>query len=109
VVVLSPGLEVEVWSDKAQDLWGLRNDEVAGQPFLELDIGLPVARLDEPIRQCLDGGDGDGVQTVLDGVNRRGRPIRCKVTCTRLMDGPGVAGVILLMEEQAGAAAARPS
>jgi two-component system, chemotaxis family, CheB/CheR fusion protein len=101
VVVLNPVLEVEVWSDKAHDLWGLRSDEVEGQPFLALDIGLPVEQLQKPIRQCLDGSP-QGATMVFDGVNRRGRPIRCQVTCSRLLDGPGVAGVILLMEEVSG-------
>ncbi|HYX22760.1 MAG TPA: CheR family methyltransferase [Thermoanaerobaculia bacterium] len=100
VVVLGPNLEVEVWSDKAQELWGLRGEEVQGQPFLGLDIGLPVAALQEPMRQCLDGSP-EGVEVRVDGVNRRGRAVRCRVTCTRLGDGSGPPGVILLMEEDA--------
>jgi len=76
----------------------LRGDEVVGQPFLSLDIGLPVEELREPIRQSLDGSP-QGTETILDGVNRRGRPIRCRVTCTRLDNGPAAAGVIVLMEE----------
>jgi len=99
VVVLNPGLKVELWSDKAQELWGLRGEEVLGEPFLALDIGLPVGTLARPIRDCLDSGP-KGSTILLDGVNRRGHPIRCKVTCTRLGEGPGPAeGVILLMEE----------
>jgi two-component system, chemotaxis family, CheB/CheR fusion protein len=100
VIVLSPGLEIEVWSDKARDLWGLRDDEVQGKPFFSLDIGLPLEQLRDPIRHCLNSGP-DGTEMVLDGVNRRGRPIKCQIICTRLgADGRG-AGVILLMEEEA--------
>jgi two-component system CheB/CheR fusion protein len=98
VVVLGPDLKVEVWSDKAQELWGLRRDEVQGQPFLGLDIGLPVDRLEAPIRACLESGPR-GVQVAVDGINRRGRATRCEITCTRLDDGAGRAGIILLMEE----------
>jgi two-component system CheB/CheR fusion protein len=99
VVVLNADLVVEIWSDKAQELWGLRGDEVQGEPFLSLDIGLPVERLAKPIRDCLDSGP-NGTGILLDGVNRRGRRIRCQVSCTRLGEGPGPAdGVILLMEE----------
>jgi two-component system CheB/CheR fusion protein len=99
VVVLNADLKVELWSDKAQELWGLRGAEVQGQPFLSLDIGLPVEKLAQPIRDCMiSGPNGNGI--LLDGVNRRGRPIHCQVTCTRLGEGPGpVNGVILLMEE----------
>jgi two-component system CheB/CheR fusion protein len=98
VVVLDEALRVRVWSEKAREMWGLRADEVQGEPFLDLDIGLPVARLAEPIRSCLDSGP-QGTQLALHGINRRGRTIQCEVTCTRLGDGTGTAGVILLMEE----------
>ncbi len=98
VVVLDRDLQVEVWSDKAQELWGLRDEEAKGQPFLSLDIGLPVERLREPILQCMNSGPR-GNQMMLEGVNRRGRPIRCEVTCTRLGDGPVAEGAIVLMEE----------
>jgi len=99
VVVLNADLVVEIWSDKAQELWGLRAEEVQGQPFLSLDIGLPVEGVAQPIHDCLESGPNGNV-VLLDGVNRRGRPIRCEVTCTRLGEGPGPAdGVILLMEE----------
>jgi len=107
VVVLSPDLKVELWSDKAHELWGLRGDEVQGQPFLSLDIGLPIQDLAQPIRDCLDSGP-NGTTILLDGVNRRGRPIHCQVSCTRLGEGPGPAdGIILLMEEAFEAAPAR--
>jgi two-component system CheB/CheR fusion protein len=101
VVVLNPELGVEVWSEKAQELWGLRSDEVQGQPFLDLDIGLPVTELEGPIQRCLDSGP-QSAELVLEGVNRRGRAIRCRITCARLADGAGPPGVILLMEEVSG-------
>ena len=38
---------------------------------------------------------------VLDATNRRGRPIRCKVTCLPLIvTSKEVDGVIVLMEQQ---------
>ncbi|MFL6231645.1 MAG: CheR family methyltransferase, partial [Thermoanaerobaculia bacterium] len=108
VVVLNAELEVEVWSEKAQELWGLRDGEVQGQPFLGLDIGLPVESLRDPIRDTLANGRAHGIQVTLDGVNRRGRPLTCMITCTPLIVGPGPAGVILLMEEMPGGTAAEP-
>jgi two-component system CheB/CheR fusion protein len=98
VVVLSPSLEVEIWSEKAQELWGLRSEEVQKQPFFDLDIGLPLEELREPVRECLTSGPQGNLVEVA-GINRRGKPIRCLVTCTRLADGTGPAGVILLMED----------
>ncbi|MEA2603023.1 MAG: two-component system, chemotaxis family, CheB/CheR fusion protein [Acidobacteriota bacterium] len=106
VVVLNRRLEVEIWSHKAQELWGLRSEEVQGQPFLDLDIGLPVDQLREPLRSCLDS-DPEGTELLLDGVNRRGRPVQCLVSCTRLGDGTSRAGVILLMEEVSGESGVR--
>jgi len=38
----------------------------------------------------------------LEAVNRRGKPMHCRVRCSPLK-GKGVHGVILLMEELAGA------
>lgn len=98
VVVLNKDMTVLVWSHRAEDTWGLRPEEVAGKQFLNLDIGLPVMELQQPIRDCLNGTPSKTM--VLDAVNRRGKPFRCAVTCTPL-DGSddGVGGVILMMEE----------
>jgi two-component system CheB/CheR fusion protein len=106
VVVLNPALEVEVWSEKAQELWGLRAGEVQGQPFLNLDIGLPVDELRQPILACMNGGPPTA-ERLLDGVNRRGRALRCQVTVARLNGGTDD-GLLLLMEEVAGESAPLP-
>jgi two-component system CheB/CheR fusion protein len=98
VVVLNDEIKIEVWSHKAQDLWGLRSEEVTGQSFLDLDIGLPVAELRQPILDCLQDGK-QAQEMLLEGVNRRGRAISCRVTCTPLGNGRRPNGVILLMEE----------
>ncbi|MBV9850941.1 MAG: PAS domain-containing protein [Armatimonadetes bacterium] len=98
VAVVDPDLQVLVWSRHAEDMWGLRADEAQGKHFLNLDIGLPVDRLRQPIRACLMGQATEDV--VLDAINRRGRPIRCRVTCNPLLgSGDDMGGVILLMEE----------
>ena len=44
VAVLDTELCVEVWNQKAVDLWGVRDDEVRGVHFMMLDIGLPCRR-----------------------------------------------------------------
>ena len=62
-------------------------------------MGLPVERLRPALQACLSG-DSAIEQVMLDDVNRRGKTIRCTVTCTPLMGGKNeVRGVILLMEE----------
>ncbi|MEB3336016.1 MAG: PAS domain-containing protein [Leptolyngbyaceae bacterium] len=99
VVVLDPDLCIQIWSTKSQDMWGLQVEEVEHQHFLNLDIGLPVELLRRVIRECLAGHTAFQ-EITLEAVNRRGKLIQCKVTCTPLY---GVArkieGAILIMEE----------
>ena len=72
----------------------------SGQHLLSLDIGLPVEKLRRPIRNAL-AGNTEGNEVVLDATNRRGRAIRCKVTCLPLIvTSKDVQGVIVLMEQQ---------
>ena len=100
VVVLDRELHVVAWNPRAEDLWGLRADEVRSQNFLNLDIGLPTEQLRAGIRACLSG-DGDHMEQVVPATNRRGRAIVCRVTASPLTGShKEVRGVILLMEEQ---------
>jgi two-component system CheB/CheR fusion protein len=106
VVVVDRQLHVLIWNYRAEDLWGLRDDEVNGKSLLNLDIGLPVRQLEGPVRRLLHGESKDE-RIELDARNRRGRSIHCRITCTPLgsdKDG-GVPGVVLLMSdgEQSGA------
>jgi two-component system CheB/CheR fusion protein len=105
VTVLDKDLMVLVWNNRAEELWGLRSEEVQGKQFLNLDIGLPIGDLRAMIRDTLRGdgdGDGDGVKPKsVEAVNRRGKSIQCRVTCMPLTGGDdGPRGVILLMEDK---------
>lgn len=99
VVVVDRNLAVQVWNQQSEDLWGLRADEVQGENFLNLDIGLPVQQLRQPIRDCLAQAETSEAIT-LDATNRRGKAIRCKVSCTPLLSAGEneVRGVILVVE-----------
>ncbi len=100
VVVLDRQLTVQVWNARCEDLWGLRSDEVRGESFLGLDIGLPVDQLWGPIRACLDGGAGDA-EVALTARDRRGRDFVCRVRCRPFNLAQGTAdGVVVLMEGQ---------
>jgi two-component system CheB/CheR fusion protein len=103
VAVVDRELRLLAWSHQAEDLWGLRPEEVAGQHLLNLDIGLPVERLRPALKACL-AGDSAFEQVALEAVNRRGKPLHCTVTLTPLLGSQGtIRGVILLMEEAAAA------
>ena len=100
VVVLDAELLVRSWNSGAEELWGLRADEVRNQPFFNLDFGLPVASLRDIVQQCLTSGRRAGPVQVA-AINRIGRSITCMVTCSPLKDkndGNGD-GAVLLMEE----------
>jgi two-component system, chemotaxis family, CheB/CheR fusion protein len=100
VVVLDPDLRVLVWNHGSEDLWGVRQDEVQGQHFLNLDIGLPVDQVRPALRQAMSGENGAGT-TLVDATNRRGRPVRCRVTCSPLVASDrSVRGVIVVVEPQ---------
>ena len=70
VVVLDPELRVRAWNAASADLWGVREEEAENLHFLNLDIGLPVDRLSQPLRSALQGEVSDHV---LPARNRRGR------------------------------------
>ncbi len=101
VAVVDRELNVLVWNARAEDLWGLRAEEVTGRSFVGLDIGLPVARLVPALRASL-AGDQEVGEVVVDAVNRRGRRIVCRVTSTPLVGrtDEGPRGAIVLMTEQ---------
>lgn len=100
VVVVDHDLRIQVWSSRAEDLWGLRPSEVEGKNFLALDIGLPVEQLKASLRACL-AQEGEFFMTQLTATNRRGKTIQCRVICTPLhgVDKEQAQGVILLMED----------
>jgi two-component system CheB/CheR fusion protein len=96
VVVLGTEMEVRAWNRQAEDLWGLRSDEVANQHFLNLDIGFPVESLRGPIRSLL-AGRTERDQLTCPAVNRRGRPVTCTVSLSQLAGAGTTRGVILVM------------
>jgi two-component system CheB/CheR fusion protein len=97
VVVLGTEMEVRAWNRQAEDLWGVRSDEVVDQHFLNLDIGFPVEKLRGPIRSLL-AGRSERDQLTSPAVNRRGRPIECTVSVSQLVGAGTTRGVILVMD-----------
>jgi two-component system CheB/CheR fusion protein len=99
LVVIDRAMRISVWNDQSAELWGVRTDEAPGQHFLNLDIGLPVEELRQPIEAVLSGSV-NGERVELHATNRRGREFRCEVSLTPLANRDRqIRGVILLMEE----------
>jgi two-component system, chemotaxis family, CheB/CheR fusion protein len=99
VAVVDRNLNVRIWNRQAENLWGLRSDEVLNQSFLTLDIGLPVEALPVPFRSILDGKTG--VETrCLEAVNRRGKKFTCQVVCNPLLTlEKNCQGLVIVMEQ----------
>jgi two-component system CheB/CheR fusion protein len=100
VVVLSPELHILIWNRKAEDMWGLRFDEVFSQHFMSLDIGLPIEQLRQPLRAILNS-EVENHELKMNARNRRGKAIECQIMLTPLNNSTSnIQGVILLMEER---------
>lgn len=97
-VVLDGGMRVQLWNERAADLWGPRSDEVVGQPFFDLDVGLPVKDLRNMVRAVV-GGKPAHDETTVEAVSRTGRNIKVRVVAYTLSDGERAGGVVLVMEE----------
>src|SRR3954453_9409348 len=78
VVVIDRDYTVQLWNAMSDQLWGLRAEEAEGKNFMELDIGLPVQELSEPLARAL-GGPTEPIEERIDAINRRGQPITCLV------------------------------
>jgi len=98
VVVLDGNLLVRSWNKGAEELWGLRADEVRNQPFFNLVFGLPTAGIQGVVQECLATGKRTGPIHVA-AINRIGRSITCTVTCSPLKSNGAGEGAVLLMEE----------
>ena len=98
VVVLDSDLLVRSWNKGAEQLWGLRTDEVRNQAFFNLVFGLPTGEMREIVQQCLATGRRTG-PVQLAAINRIGRSINCTVTCSPLKSNGAGEGAVLLMEE----------
>jgi two-component system CheB/CheR fusion protein len=96
--VLDKTMHVQVWNERAVDLWGMRSDEVIGKSFFDLDIGLPAEQLRALIRAGA-GGTPIHDELVVTATTRKGRQIRCRVIAHTLGNGDQSTGVVLVMEQ----------
>src|SRR6266540_2308798 len=103
VTVLDDDMRILVWNQRAEDLWGIRQDEVQGKHFFNLDIGLPLDQILPAVRAVLSGaGEPSPRGLSLAATNRRGRHITCQVTCSPLVGtDEHVRGAIVMMEQDA--------
>jgi two-component system CheB/CheR fusion protein len=97
VAVVDRDLRVQMWNDRARDLWGVDIDQVRGRHLFNLDIGLPVGELRAALRASVAGAKSE--EQRLHARDRRGRDVVCRVRTAPLADVSGaVAGAIVMME-----------
>ena len=100
MIVVDRDMRIAVWNRACEELWGLRMDETVGKALTALDIQLSMEVIKPMIGKAFVDPDTTG-DTIVDAVNRRGRPARVRVTCTAFRSSEGSAnGALLLMEAQ---------
>lgn len=97
VIVLDSELQARSWNRGAEELWGLRSDEVIRKDFFGLDFGLPTDGLRGVIELCNETGHR-ATHVEVEAMDRRGRPFDALVSCAPL-GRPG-GGVVLLIEKR---------
>ncbi len=101
IIVVDTDLKVCSWNRGSESVWGLREEEATDRSFAELDIGLPVHQLAPAVRAVIDGGES--VDMEVGAVERRGRPIRCRVRITSLVYPDRAShGAVLVVEVTGG-------
>jgi two-component system CheB/CheR fusion protein len=100
VAVVDPDMMIKVWNHRAEDLWGVRSDEVLNTPLSKLDIGLPLAEVRQMLHSTLTDGN-HAQERKIPATSRKGRKILCKVTVTpiRRPNHPDPLGGIIMMED----------
>jgi two-component system CheB/CheR fusion protein len=99
LVVVDREMRVTAWNRGCENMWGLRTEEVVGNSFSELDIGIPVAELKPLIGNAFVDSEASGDITV-EAVNRRGRNITVRVTVSSFQGGTDtISGALLLMQD----------
>jgi two-component system, chemotaxis family, CheB/CheR fusion protein len=100
MVVVDREMRIVVWNRGCEELWGLRADETTDSLLTSLDIGLPMAEIRPLIGNAFVDPASVG-EVIVKAVNRRGRQIGVRATCTAFRSGDDrVSGALLLMEVQ---------
>ncbi|MEM7769083.1 MAG: CheR family methyltransferase [Cyanobacteria bacterium P01_A01_bin.37] len=99
VMVLNSQCKILRWNPEAENLWGLSGKRVQDKSFFELDLGLPVNELRDPVYQCLKGSI-DQYELVLNATLPQGRSIQCRIQLHPLVSlDQEQEGIILLVEK----------
>jgi len=96
MIVLDQKHAIQSWNRWSENSWGLRAEEVAGTSFETLDIGLPVHLLRDAMAS-VQARREEQAEQIIEGMDRRGRRILCRVTISGLRDEDGEGNGLVLM------------
>lgn len=99
IIVIDANHRIQSWNRWSETNWGLPAQEVIGVSFDTLDIGLPMHELRDALA-TVQGGRQEQDERELEGVDRRGRRILCRVRLSALLDKEGGRhGVVLVFQD----------
>jgi two-component system, chemotaxis family, CheB/CheR fusion protein len=99
IIVIDQRHDIQSWNRWSESTWGLRAEEVVGSNLDALDIGLPVHQLRDTLA-AVQSGREEQAEKMLEGVDRRGRRILCRVRVSGLMDEHGGNhGLVLVLQD----------
>jgi two-component system CheB/CheR fusion protein len=97
IIVADRELRVTSWNRWNENMWGMRRDETKGRSLLSLDVGLPLARIEDQLRRVLATGEPERVE--LAAVDRRGRSIHYQMIVSPLrLNGAEITGLVIASE-----------
>jgi two-component system CheB/CheR fusion protein len=85
IIVIDRKHNIQSWNRWSENTWGLRAEEVMGTDFDALEIGVPLQQLQDSFA-AIQAGRAPSVDRELEGVDRRGRRILCRVRISALLD-----------------------
>ena len=98
VIVVDENQIVRSWNRWSENIWGLRGEETVNHNLATLDIGLPLQQLETAVQSVIAGGEA--VEMQVDAVQRRGRPIHCRVRVSPLLyEDRASHGAVLFVDE----------
>ncbi|MDT5071458.1 MAG: two-component system, chemotaxis family, CheB/CheR fusion protein [Mycobacterium sp.] len=100
MIVVDREMRVVEWNRGSEELWGLRSAETLGVSLTSLDIGLPITELKSLIGNAFVDAEAIG-EVRVTAINRRGKQIELRVTCTSFRSAEGFIGGALLLTEEA--------
>jgi len=99
IIVIDSKHQIQSWNRWSENTWGLRAEEVLNTNFEALDIGLPVHLLRDAM-SAVQNGREEQAQCELEGVDRRGRHILCRVRISSLLDEfDACHGLVLVVQD----------